>query len=185
MYWSLDSVASQRNASTKRKRKKTERRKGRTNLKEISLFFTNHYVKVKEHLFVHRLHCVLLNHRYIAILYSICQCTVQNVCPNKNKKKKCKRRRYQWNCQTRRVLTRRVKEEWGATDSRGICGNWQVLSEDSFYQWRSCCAASHSVSRCGQSLELREAWFTSIGRKLVCVCIVQVIRLPDGLWATA
>lgn len=73
----------------KRKAKKIKEIEGKT-IKEPSLFFTDHYFKNKEkaNLFVHRILHVLLNYSYIAILYSICQCTAQNVCPKKRRGKK-------------------------------------------------------------------------------------------------
>lgn len=80
-----------RNHATARKKKskakKIKKERGGKNIKESSPIFTNHYFKNKEkaNLFVHRILHVLLNYSYIAILYSICQCTVQNVCPKKKK----------------------------------------------------------------------------------------------------
>lgn len=80
-----------RNHATARKKKskaKKIKERGGKNIKEPSPFFTNHYFKNKEkaNLFVHRILHVLLNYSYIAILYSICQCTVQNVCPKKKRR---------------------------------------------------------------------------------------------------
>lgn len=120
-----------RNHATARKKKSKEnkRNRGKT-IKEPSLFFTDHYFKNKEkaNLFVHRILHVLLNYSYIAILYSICQCTVQNVCPKKRSGKKINDIVYQsrWNS------TRCVKEKQGATESVGSSRNPQVLSGGPF-----------------------------------------------------
>lgn len=68
-------------------------------------------------MFVHRILHVLLNYSYIAILYSICQCTVQNVCP-KNEKEEKKKINDIVN-QTRWDSTSCVKEKQGAAESVG------------------------------------------------------------------
>ncbi len=123
------SYTTRNHAAARKKKSKEKKRKerGGKNIKEPSPFFTNHYFKNKEkaNLFVYRILHVLLNYSYIAILYSICQCTVRNVCPKREKKKD------QWHDnvnQTRWDSTSCVKEKQGATESVGSCRNRQVLS---------------------------------------------------------
>lgn len=113
----------------KRKAKKIKERGGK-NIEQPSPFFTDHCFKNKEkaNLFVHRILHVLLNYSYIAILYSICQCTVQNVCPKKRREKKIN----DIVNQTRWDSTSCVEEKQGATESVGNCRNWHVLSGELF-----------------------------------------------------
>lgn len=81
-------------------------------------------------MFVHRLLHVLLNYSYIAILYSICRCTVQNVCPKKKNERQRrgregKKKKDSLHCQSDQMG---LKEKQGATESIGNCRNWWVLS---------------------------------------------------------
>lgn len=106
------SFTTRNHATARRKKSKENKRKkrGEEHKREPSLFFTNHYFKNKRNLFVHRILHVLLNYSYIAILYSICQCTVQK-CLSKKKREKIS--------MTRWDSTSCVKEKQGATESVG------------------------------------------------------------------
>lgn len=135
-------------------------------------------------MFVHRLLHVLLNYSYIAILYSICRCTVQNVCPKKKMRDReeggRERKKDSLHCQSDQMG---LKEKQGATESIGSCRNWWVLSGRLF---SSVPLLLRSTSLCILTWSIIIGWkkkarFTSVGWNLVCVFVL--IWLPeDQLW---
>lgn len=104
--------------------------------------------------------------------YSICQCTVQNLCPKKEEEKRSITLSNKPDG-TRPVEKRRNRVSLRAQEA---VGTGKYCQEDSFHQRRSYCAACQSVSWHGQSW-CWKARFTSEGWGLECASIV--VRLPE------